>query len=111
MNKPLAISLLCIGVVLTGYYGVRAVKSYLIIQKVESGFENPVTLKRWMTIPHLSKAHNVPEEYLYNAINVPPEGNDKHSLRYFKENYYESDLETMLITLQRAIADYKAGKR
>jgi len=47
---------------------VRAVKTYVMMQKVESSVENPVALKRWMTIPYLSKTHTVPKEYLYKAI-------------------------------------------
>ena len=109
MRKTLAIGLLSVGVILTGYYGVRAVQTYIMMQKVESSVENPVALKRWMTIPYLSKTHSVPKEYLYKAIEVSPEGNDDRSLRYIKKNYYEGEIEIMLITLQKAIANYKAG--
>lgn len=108
MKKTLAIGLLGIGLILTSIYGVRAVKTYLILRAVESNFENPVMLERWMTIPYLAKTHNIPEEYLYRTLNVPPEGNDNRNLRYIRKNYYEGDLETMLITVQVAIANYHA---
>ena len=109
MRKTLAIGLLSVGVILTGYYGVRAVKTYVMMQKVESSVENPVALKRWMTIPYLSKTHSIPKEYLYKSIGVPPEGNDGHNLRDMRKNYFEGDIETMLITLQRAIANYQVS--
>ena len=111
MRKTLAVGLLSVGVILTGYYGGRAVQTYIMMQKVESSVENPVALKRWMTIPYLSKTHRVPKEYLYKAIEVSPQGNDGRSLRYIKKNYYEGDIETMLITLQKAIANYNAGDK
>ena len=93
MRKPLAIGLLSVGIILTGYYGVRAVKTYVLMQKVENSVENPVALKRWMTIPYLSKTHTVPKEYLYEAIGVSPEGNDDRNLRYIKKNYYEGEID------------------
>ena len=107
MKKALAIGLLSVGLILTGVYGVRAVKTYLIIRHSESSVANPVVLKRWMTIPYLSKTYNVPKAYLYQAINVPAEGNDSHSLRYFRKNYYDGDLKSILLAVQLAIADYK----
>lgn len=110
MKKALAIGLLSVGLILTGVYGVRAVKTYLILRNVESSVENPVMLQRWMTIPYLSKTHNIPKDYLYKAINVPAEGNDDRSLNYFRKTYFKGDIETMLITIQHAIADYNAGK-
>lgn len=108
MKKTLAIGLLSIGLILTSVYGVRAVRTYLILRSVENSFENPVVLERWMTIPYLSQTHNIPEAYLYRTLNVPPEGNDNRNLRYIRKTYYEGDLKTMLITVQVAIANYHA---
>lgn len=110
MKKALAIGLLSIGLILTGVYGVRAVKTYLIIRNAENSVENPVVLKRWMTIPYLSKTYRIPEAYLYKTLNVPVEGNDNRNLRYIRKNYYKGDLKTMLVTVQTAIASYRTGK-
>ena len=110
MKKALAIILLGIGLILTVYYGGRAVKTYLIIRTIEANIEEPVKLKRWMTIPYLSKTHNIPKDYLYQAINVPAKDNDKRSLRYLRKNYYDGDLEAILLAVQHAIADYEPGK-
>lgn len=110
MKKALAIGLLGVGLILTGVYGARAVKTYLLIRTIENNIENPVELKRWMTVPYLSKTYNIPEDYLYKAINVPAEGNHSHSLRYFRKTYYDDDLEATLLAVQRAIANYDPGK-
>lgn len=110
MKKALAIGLLGIGLILTVYYGARAVKTYLIIRTIEQNIENPVELKRWMTIPYLSKRYNIPKDYLYRAINIPTESNDKRSLSYLRKTYYDGDIETILLAVQHAIADYDPGK-
>lgn len=110
MKKSLAIILLGIGIILTVYYGARAAKTYLILRNLEHNIENPVPLQRWMTIPYLSKTYNIPKEYLYDAINVPAEDNDKRSLRNLRVNYFEGDLEAIFISVQQAIADYEQEK-
>lgn len=111
MKKALTIGLFSLGLILISVYGVRAVKTYLVLRHVEESVENPVKLKGWMTVPYLSKTHQIPKDYLYQAINVPAEGNDSHSLHYFRKHYYEDNVETLLLNLQHAIADYNTGTR
>nr|CAA6829208.1 MAG: Unknown protein [uncultured Thiotrichaceae bacterium] len=107
MKKVLATLLLSIGLILVTVYGVKVVKSYLALRHVEQNIKNPVLLDGWMTIPYLAETYHVPEDYLYKTLGIPEQGSDKHSLHYFRKNYFNGDLETTMMAIQTAIADYK----
>lgn len=106
MKKVLVILLLSAGLILTGVYGLRTLKSYRLLQQAKQQVDNPVLLRSWMTIPYLAQKYNVPEAHLYAALDIPAEGNDKHSLHYIRKNYFDDDVQALLMTVQTAIADY-----
>lgn len=109
MKNLLIICVLSVGLVLTGYYGIRSIRTCIILYNVSKSVENPVYLRGWMTIPYLSKTYDIPEEYLYQAIQVPEQHNDKRNLSYFRKNFHGTGIEPFLIMVQRAIADYRQG--
>lgn len=72
----LAVILVVLGLTLTAYFGIRAVRSFRQIQYIhEQGLDRGVAsveaIRPWMTIRFIAVAYAVPEEYLYSSLDIP----------------------------------------
>lgn len=45
-------------------------------------------IRDWMTVPFVSKMYDVPPSILFDALEIPEEGNHEKSLRRLNEEYY-----------------------
>jgi hypothetical protein len=75
-RRLLAIVLVIFGLIITGYFGMRAVRSfrqlqYIHQQGLDRGVDSVEAVRPWMTIRFIAEAYAVPEEYLYNALAIP----------------------------------------
>jgi hypothetical protein len=75
-RRLLAIVLVIFGLIITGYFGMRAVRSfrqlqYIHQQGLDRGVASVEAVRPWMTIRFIAVAYAVPEEYLYNALAIP----------------------------------------
>ena len=41
-----------------------------------------------MTLPYISIMYHLPLNLLYETLNIPPEGNEKKSLKQINDQYY-----------------------
>ncbi|MBI1877133.1 MAG: hypothetical protein HYR94_02670, partial [Chloroflexi bacterium] len=71
-----ALVLVILGLVITTYFGLRAVRSfqqlrYIHEQGLDRGIASVDAIRPWMTIRFIAVAYAVPEEYLYSALAIP----------------------------------------
>lgn len=72
----LPIVLLALGLIITLYFGLRAVNSfrqlqYIHEQGLDRGTASVDAVRPWMTIRFIAVAYAVPEEYLYSQLEIP----------------------------------------
>ena len=108
-EKILTISLITVGIILIVFFGFRAVRSFLRIQltSLEPGVTDIELIRGWMTVPYIATAYGVPEEYIFEQIGVPQEGNQDKGLYRLNRDYFEGEPEAILKVVQEAITQYK----
>jgi len=76
------VALIVAGVLLTAFFGLRAVRSYLRLRNagLQPGVADVEAIRGWMTIPYIAEAYGVPQDILFAALDVPPAGNEARSL-------------------------------
>jgi hypothetical protein len=112
-QRLLFIGLIIIGLAFVVFFGVRLVHAF----KEFNGHrprhfppphsqpaETDVTLIRdWMTIGYLSEAYQLPPNLLYEALNIPPNGNEHKSLKQLNDKYYPQQSGVVLEKVKAAI--------
>lgn len=97
-RKPpriLFIVLIILGVLLIGFFGMRALRAFKKFDghrppphssgKVETDVE---LIRDWMTVPFISRMYQVPPDILFEALQVsPPDAHDK-SLKALNDEFY-----------------------
>ena len=97
-QRALTIGLIILGVVIVGFFGIRAFHAFRAFNGHRPHHFPPpgsppaqtdVSLIRdWMTIGYISEAYRLPPDLLYKALNVPPPGNGHKSLKQLNDKYY-----------------------
>jgi hypothetical protein len=97
-QRLLFIGLIFIGLTFIVFFGVRFVHAFKefnghrprdFAPSQSQPAETDVTLIRdWMTIGYLSQAYQLPPNILYEALNIPPRGNEHKSLKQLNAKYY-----------------------
>lgn len=116
----LAAALLVVGLALTGYFGVRAVRSFRQVQYIrqqglDRGSANVDAVRAWMTLRFVSVAYAVPEEYLYSRLSIPFDR--RNANRPLSELNTDNQLgpspnggyPLILDRVKQAISDYRAN--
>ena len=77
-DRKIMLVLLIAGILLSAFFGLRAVHSFAHLR--QDGFHpgNPDvnTIRGWMTVPYIARVYRVSPDYLYQQIGVPATGND-----------------------------------
>ena len=109
-ERILTTSLIVVGIILILFFGFRAVRSFLRIQftSLDPGVTDVELIRGWMTVPYIATSYSVPEEYIFEQIGVPQEGNQNKGLYRLNRDYYEGEPEAILKVIQEAITRYKA---
>ncbi|RME74815.1 MAG: hypothetical protein D6784_09200 [Chloroflexi bacterium] len=109
-GKYLTIGLIVLGVLLVVFFGLRAVHSFVRMRQsgLHPGTTNVELIRGWMTVPYISRAYGVPEEYLFEQLGIPPEGNRKKSLGQLNREYDLGGREAVLRAVQQAILKFQA---
>lgn len=108
-EKILTIGLIAVGIILIVFFGLRAVRSFLRIQLtgLEPGVTDVEAIRGWMTIPYIATAYGVPEEYIFEQIGVPQEGNQNKALRRLNFDYFDGESMAVLEAIKAAIRQYQ----
>jgi hypothetical protein len=109
-EQRLTIGLIILGLILIGFFGFRAMRSFLRIQVtgLEPGVTDVDLIRGWMTVPYIATAYGVPEAYIFEQIGVPSEGNQTKSLRRLNFDYFNGEPGAILTAVKGAIRQYQA---
>ena len=109
-ERIITITLIVVGIILIAFFGFRAVRSFLRIQLtgLDQGVTDVELIRGWMTVPYIATAYGVPEEYIFEHIGVPQEGNQEKALYGLNRQYFGGEPEAILKAVQEAISQYKA---
>jgi hypothetical protein len=109
-EKILTAGLIVVGIILILFFGFRAIRSYMRIQwtGLEPGVTDVEAIRGWMTVPYIAVAYGVPEEYIFEQIGIPREGNQKKSLGRLNREYAPGQQAAILKAVKEAIKQYQA---
>jgi hypothetical protein len=109
-EQRLTVGLIILGLVLIGFFGFRAMRSFLRLQLtgLEPGVTDVELIRGWMTVPYIATAYGAPEAYIFEQIGVPPQGNQTKSLRHLNTDYFNGEPEAILTAVKAAIRQYQA---
>lgn len=116
----LAVVLILLGLVITVYFGLRAVRSfqqmrYIHEQGLDRGTASVEAIRPWMTLRFVAVAYAVPEEYLYSQLQIPFERrNADNSLGELNREYHlgqtpGSNELAIIDKIKAAIKEYQAN--
>lgn len=111
-QRVLTISLIAIGIVIIGFFGLRTVRAIRHFQGhrppppfATEHIETDVSLIRdWMTIPFVSKMYHVRQHILFDALGIPEQGNKEKSLKQLNEEHYPDAEGIVLEKIKAAIS-------
>jgi hypothetical protein len=101
--------LVIVGVILTAFFGFRTVRAFAQVRLtgLQPGAKDVNAIRGWMTIPYLTKIYGVPQDYLYQQLNVPISGSNEKSLADLNKEYFSSQPGAALQKVKDAILVYK----
>lgn len=79
--RILAVLALVAGLLVTAVFAWRAWRQHDYEQRLASGQVQVETLRGWMTLPYIERAHGVPQSRMRAALGLPAQGGDERSLR------------------------------
>lgn len=105
----MTIGLIVLGLILVGFFGVRAIVSLVRIQQtgLQPGVTDVEAIRGWMTIPYIATAYGVPEERLFERVGIPAEGNRDKSLGQLNREYAFGQPAAVLNAVKEAIRQYQ----
>ena len=92
-QKALVVALIVIGVLFTAFFGMRAARAF----KKFDGHRPPPRgevqtdvelIREWMTISFISRTYQVPEKFLFDALDISPIANHEKSLEDINKDYF-----------------------
>ncbi|MBI3161847.1 MAG: hypothetical protein HYZ23_05030 [Chloroflexi bacterium] len=92
-QRALTIVLILLGVAVTFFFGMRALHAFQKFNghrppppdKVETDTE---LIRDWMTVPYVARMYHVPDKFIFEALNIPKNGNKDKSLEELNREYY-----------------------
>ncbi len=95
-SKPpiAAIALILVGLAIVGFFGLRMFRAANRFHgrrppPPPGEVESDVSLIRdWMTVPYIGRMYHVPGKALFDALQIPPDGNFDKSLSDLNREYY-----------------------
>jgi hypothetical protein len=112
-QRTLVTALIGLGLLIVGFFGLRTFHAFREFRghrppeppfapENDSKPETDVELIRdWMTIGFISHTYHMPPRLLYDALDIPPKGNEKKSLKDINDEYF-SDRPGHVLTLVKA---------
>ena len=113
-QRILTIGLIVIGVLIVGFFGLRTFHAFRefhghrppppFSQAEAQQAETDVELIRdWMTIPFIEYTYHIHPKILFDAVGIPPKGNDEKSLAQLNEEYFPNEDGIVLEKVKAAV--------
>ncbi len=110
-QHALVIGLIVLGILFTAFFGMRAFHAYKKFNghrppppgkpgKVETDVE---LIRGWMTVSFIAELYAVPEEPVFDALNIPLQGNREKSLKDLNREYYPDEDGIVLEKIKAAV--------
>ena len=95
-QRNFVIGLIIIGVLIMTIFGLRTVRAFrehhglpppppFAPERIETNVE---LIRDWMTVPFIAQMYHVGQPVLFEALEIPEQGNRDKSLRQLNEEYY-----------------------
>ena len=107
----LAAGLLLLGVALTVFFALHAVRSFRTFDAERGRPPREATgdIAPWMTIPYIAAAYQVPADFLYSQLGIDAQGNDRKSLMQLERSYFKGERGVLRARILAALDLYYAG--
>lgn len=117
-QRVLIASLIVLGILVAGFFGWRSFRAFKEFRgHSPNSFPPPAAdaqeaetdvelIREWMTIGYLSHTYRLPRNLLYEALNIPPRGNEKKSLEELNQEYFPDQPGFVLETVKATIQSY-----
>jgi len=114
-QRVLTITLIVIGILVVGFFGLRTFRAFGkfrghrpppfapaadVQQQVEADVE---LIRDWMTISYIQHAYHIPPKVLFEALDIPPKGNEDKSLKQLNDEYFPNDDGIVLEKVKAAV--------
>jgi hypothetical protein len=92
-QRALVIGLIVVGIVFTAFFGMRVFHAFRKFNghrppppgEVETDVE---LIRDWMTVPFISHMYHIPDEIIFEALEISPKNNRDKSLMDLNQEYY-----------------------
>lgn len=112
-QRLLVIGLIVVGLVFVAFFGIRFFHAFREFNGHRPHHFPPPgsqpaqtdasLIRDWMTIGYVSEAYRLPRNLLYEAVNIPPNGNEHKSLKQLNDKYYPQEPGVVLEKVKAAI--------
>lgn len=108
--RALVILLVLAGAALTAFFGVRVLRMAAQLHRARlRPMPSDVALIRpWMTLPYLARAYRVPEDVLWQGLNIPRDPNRHKTLEALEREYAPGQPGALIEKVRAIIHDYQA---
>ena len=111
--RLLIVSLIVLGILFAGFFGMRSLHAFRefrshrpppfpVAESVQIETD-PDLIREWMTIPYISVTYNLPPRVLFEALNIPPHGNEEKSIEDLNHEYYPEAAGIVLEMVKAAV--------
>jgi len=115
-QRILIISIIIMGILAVGFFGLRAVRAARHIRDGGYGPGNPPLppnetdvelIRDWMTLPYIARTYGAPDRMLFKELKIPDEGNREKSLKELNDKYFPEQAGFVLDEVKKAINDHR----
>jgi hypothetical protein len=116
-QRDLTIALIAFSILLIAFFGLRAAHAYRRIEgaRLPPEIAAPAMVmeadaglvRDWMTIPYIAKTYGIPDEVLFDTLEIPERGNREKSLAELNLQYYPASGGIVIERIKAAILAYQ----
>jgi hypothetical protein len=96
LQRVLVSALIIFGIWIAAFFGLRTFHAYREVRAHrppppftnEKAETNVQLIEDWMTVPFIAKMYQVPAHIIFDALDLPSEGNKEKSLKQLDEKYF-----------------------
>lgn len=92
-QRVLVVGLISLGILFTAFFGMRALHAFRRFNGHRPPHPNTVEtnvelIRDWMTVPFVSRMYQIPDEIIFESLEISPKNNRDKSLMEINQEYY-----------------------